>query len=395
MGNEVKHHRLSMSQWCTLAVCPHFVPSRKPSPEAAEGTAAHREAAEIYSRISADGGKPEDAFKHEGKYPQAAWCASAYRGMALCEDLDAKPADGQTVSCAVEVKVAIQQTDPLVDGIYGYADFVRLLRDKDGSLMEVTVADFKTFSDGTRNYDEQMAGYAVAVASTIPDAGDDVPARLYTLHGLAKRSTVTITTLGECRRVAVDTVMKYLCRDMFPKVTNPRCKYCQKYPCDGAIQLLKSVLPEFASRKLTEAEMDADPQGVPLTLAVLEEAQKLIDSTKETAAAIIKKHGTRGHTKDGLPKWELGTDDCKYEVREALGARKIPDVQKAMRKLEEAGGGLVTQDALIGICSMPVGKMETLMRKALSLKPFALADMLVRLGIIERGPNTETMKRIA
>ena len=76
MGNEVKHHRLSMSQWCTLAVCPHFVPSRKPSPEADSGSEAHREAAEIYSKICGDGGKPEDAFKHEGKYPQAAWCAS-------------------------------------------------------------------------------------------------------------------------------------------------------------------------------------------------------------------------------------------------------------------------------------------------------------------------------
>lgn len=395
MANEVKHHRISMSQWSTLAVCPHFVPSRKPSPEADEGSAAHKEAAEIYSIISHEDGKPEDAFKHEGKYPQAAWCASAYRGMALCDDLDARPANGQTVSCAVEVKVAIQQTDPLVDGIYGYADFVRLLRREDGSLMEVTVADFKTFSDGTRNYDEQMAGYAVAVASTIPDAGDDVPARLYTLHGLARRSTVTLTTLGECRRVAVDTVMKYLCRDRFPKVTNPRCKYCQNYPCAGAIQMLKAVQPEFASLKLTADAMDADPQSVPLTLAALEEVQKLIDATKETAAASIKKHGTKGLTKDGLPKWELGTDDCKYEVRESLGSRKIPDVQKAIRKLTEAGAGLVSQDDLIGICSMPVGKMETLMRKALSLKPFALADMLVRLGIIERGPNTETLKRIA
>ena len=117
MANEVKHHRISMSQWSTLAVCPHFVPSRKPSPEADEGTAAHKEAAEIYSRII--DGKPSDAFKHEGKYPQAAWCAAAYRSLALCDDLDARPADGQTVSCAVEVKVAIQQTDPLVDGIYG------------------------------------------------------------------------------------------------------------------------------------------------------------------------------------------------------------------------------------------------------------------------------------
>lgn len=395
MGNEVKHHRISMSQWSTLAVCPHFVPSRKPSPEADAGTAAHKEAAEIYSKISGPGGKPEDAFKHEGKYPQAAWCASAYLGMALCDDLDARPADGQTVSCAVEVKVAIQQTDPLVDGIYGYADFVRLLRREDGSLMEVTVADFKTFSDGTRNYDEQMAGYAVAVASTIPDAGDDVPARLYTLHGLARKSTVTITTLGECRRLAVDTVMKYLCRDRFPKVTNPRCKYCQKYPCDGAIQLLKSVLPEFATRKLTEADMDADPQGVPLTLAALEEAQKLIDATKETAAAIIKKHGTKGITKDGLPKWELGTDECRYEVREALGSRKIPDVPAACGELSMKSNGEITKDALIGICSMPVGKLETLVRKTLGKGPKEAGEWLASLGIVARGPNTETMKRIA
>ena len=392
MSEEVKHHRISMSQWSALAVCPHFVPTKKSSPEAEEGTAAHKEAAEIYAKIQ--GGEPETAFDHPCKHEQSAWCAARYRMLQLLRDVPDDEREKLTAACAVEMKLTIMQTDPLIDGIYGYADFVRLLRDKEsGKLMEVAVADFKTFSDGTRNYDEQLAGYAVAVASTIPEAGDDVAVKLYTEHGLARRETVSICNLGDCRRIAVDTVMKYLCRDRFPKVLNPKCKYCSHYPCEGAIQMLKAVQPEFARLQLTEKAMDADPESVPLTLAALEDVQRLIDSTKETAKACIKKHGLCSVSKDGLPVWELGTDDCLYEVRTSLGTRKIPDVQKVFDLIID--GNRISEKDLESICSMPVGKLETLLKQKLRLKPMEAKDLIDRLNIIERGANTESLKRVA
>ena len=389
---EIKHHRLSMSQWTALAVCPHFQPSKKPSPEADEGTAAHKEAADIYMKIR--DGEAGDAYAHEGKYPQAAWCAAAYKNLQDMKDLPSVP-DGATAACAVEMKLSIQQTDPLIDGIYGYADFVRLLRGADGNILNVTVADFKTFSDGTRNFDEQLAGYAVAVASTIPDAVDEIPVKLITIHGLARRLTESNTTLGQCRRVAVDTVMKYLCRDRFPKVLNDKCRYCANYPCEGAVKMLKAVQPELAGLQLDAASMDADPESIPLTLAALEDVQKLIDATRATATECIKKHGTKGVTKDGLDCWTVGGDDCRYEVRQSLGSRKIPDVPRAVNAIIDDSDRKIAVIDLLGICSMPVGKAETLVRKSLGLKPKDAGERLARLGIIERGPNTESLKRIA
>lgn len=391
MSEEVKHHRISMSQWSTLAVCPHFVPTKKSSPEADQGTEAHRETAAIYAKIQ--DGEPETAFDHPCKYEQAAWCAARYRMLQKLRDVPEEQRESLSAACAVEMKLTIMQTDPLIDGIYGYADFVRLLRDREsGKLMEVAVADFKTFSDGTRNYDEQLAGYAVAVASTIPEAGDDVAVKLYTEHGVARRETVSVCTLGDCRRIAVDTVMKYLCRDRFPKVLNPKCKYCSHYPCEGAIQMLKAVQPELARLQLTETAMDAAPLSVPLTLAALEDVQRLIDQARATAAKCIKKHGIP-YVTDGLPRWKLGTDYCMYEVRTSLGTRKIPDLPKVFDMLID--GSRIDLRTLLGICSMPVGKLETLLKTQLKLKPQEAKKLIDDLNIVERGANTEVLKRIA
>ena len=388
MSEEIKHHRLSMSQWTALAVCPHFVPTKKPSPEADAGTAAHKEAADIYAAIQ-DSDCPEEAFAHEGEYPQAAWCAYNYRLMQTADI-----PEGVQAACAVEMKLTIQDTDPLVDGIYGYADFVRLERwAKDNTLKRIVVADFKTFSDGTRNFDEQLAGYAVAVASTIPDAGDDTPVELVTLHGLARKRTVSATTLGECRRVAVDVVLRYLCKDRFPKAVNPKCKYCAHYPCEGAVQLLAAVQPRLETLRLSAADMDADPKAVPVILATLEEVEKLIDATKANAAACIKKHGEHSITKDGLGCWTLGDDDCRYEVRESLGSRKMADAKTAWDALIEKSQ-LMPSD-LLECCTMSVGKVTAAIRKKSGLTPKEAGAFLDSLNIVARGKTSESLKRTA
>lgn len=396
MADDVKHHRLSMSQWSALAVCPHFVPTKKPSPEANQGTEAHAEVKEIWDIIKDDGFSPKDAYVYEKKYPQSAWCASKWKYLQLMEDIPEPLRCGLTSYCAAEQKLTIRDTDPLVDGIYGYADFVRLLRRNDGSaLAEIMVADFKTFSDGTKNYDEQLAGYAVAVASTIPDATDETVVKLVTAHGAVKHTSMTVCTLGDCKRIAVDTVMKYLSRFRFPKVVNPKCRYCDHYPCEGALQLAAAVQPELQKLKLGRADMDRNPESIPLILASLEEVQKLIDETKANASECIKRNGRKGVTKDGLPRWEIGDDDCKYEVRESLGSRKIGDVNYAFESIKANGQGKITDEMLRKICSMPVGKLEAMIRKALLLTANEVSEMLTDLELIERGANTETLKRIA
>ena len=397
MANDVKHHRLSMSQWCALAECPHFKPSKESSPEANQGSEAHAEVVEIYNHIKAERWEPEEAFNLEMKYPQAAWCAYRYKRHQQLLDYDEEERKSLKAYCAIEQKLTIRDTDPIVDGIYGYADFVRIVRrEPDSSLVNIMVADFKTFSDGTRNYDEQLAGYAVAVASTMPDATDETPVLLVTEHGATKRETSCNCTLGDCRRIAVDTVMKYLGRDRFPKVVNPKCRYCKNYPCEGAMELAKAVQPSFGSLRMTREDMDRNPSSIPLILASLEEVQKLIDATKENAKEYIKRHGVKGLTKDALPKWEIGTDDCKYEVRTSLGTRRIADVPSAVQViLRNAAEGKISQESLLEICSMPVGKLETLVRKALGLKPKEAAELLDGFNIISRGDSTETLKRIA
>lgn len=398
MSEKVKHHRISMSQWSTLAVCPHFVPSHKPSPDAEAGGEAHQEAEEIWRKIQ--GYPAEEAFKFENaSRPQTAWCAWRWRKLQLLEDIPESERERYAAACAVEMKLTIQQTDPLIDGIYGYADFVRLLRSKqDGSLKRITVADFKTFSDGTKNFDEQLAGYAVAVASTIPDAKDEIEVELITNHGAVKRDTMSRTTLGECRRIAVDVVMKYLCKDRFEKVLNPKCKYCEKYPCEGAIQIVKAVVPEIARLKMTARDLDENPGTIPLVLASLEEVQKLIDQTKANAQDSIKKHGTLSKTKDGLDCWTIGTDDCAYEVRQSLGSRKIPNVQDAFYKIvtsPEDGVPRLDADTFHGCCTLKVSSVESALKKAGGLKPDGVKELFERLQIIERGKTSESLKRIA
>lgn len=394
MGEERKHHRISMSQWSTLAVCPHFMPSQKPSPEADSGVAAHRLAEETYRAVQ--GLPPEEAFKHEHQpTPQSAWCAYRWRRLQDMADIP-EPERGQyAATCAVEMKLTIQQTDPLIDGIYGFADFVRLLRrQSDGQLIQIAVADFKTFSDGTKNFDEQLAGYAVAVASTIPNATDDIQVMLITNHGAVKRDTMMVTTLGWCRRIAVDVVTKYLCRDRFEKVLNPKCKYCANYPCKGALAIAAAVDPVFERLKLTAQDMNAHPETVPLILSSLEEVQKLVDETKANAMAAIKTHGVKEPGKDGLDKWSIGNDDCRYSVVQSLGSRKIPNSEAAMLELVLKQRILDTEQ-FVNACTVKVAALETALKKSTGKKPDEIRKMLADSGLVERGKTSESLKRVA
>ena len=394
MSEERKHHRISMSQWSTLAVCPHFVPSQKPSPEANLGTAAHRLAEETYRAVQ--GRPPEEAFGREDpSLPQSAWCAYRWRRLQDMEDIPEPEREGCAASCAVEMKLAIQQTDPLVDGIYGFADFVRLVRRRsDGQLVRITVADFKTFSDGSRSFDEQLAGYAVAVASTIPGATDDIRVELVTNHGAVRRDTMTETTLGACRRIAVDVVMKYLCRDRFDRVVNPKCKYCANYPCSGALAIAKAVDPVFERLKLTPKDMDASPESIPAILGALEEVQRLVDETRANAVAAIKAHGRKEAAKDGLPMWSVGTDDCRYAVVQRLGSRKIPAPGAAIAELVRKRR-LLDEESFVRACSVKVSALETELKKATGKKAAEVGKMLEDFGLVERGATSEQLKRIA
>ena len=403
MMEEKKHHRLSMSQWSTLAVCPHFVPSQKPSDEANAGTEAHEEVEEIYKKVMALGEALTDIdsiYSACAKYenpsrPQTAWCAARWIMRARLEDIPEGERDNYHSACAVEMKLTIQDTDPLIDGIYGYADFVRLLRRKsDGQLVRITVADFKTFSDGTRQYDEQLAGYAVAVASTIPNATDDVAVELITNHGAIRADSGIDTTLGECRRTAVDVVQKYLCRERFEKVLNPKCKYCKHYPCAGAVALAKAVDPTFEKLKISEAELDANPESVPVVLSALEEVQKLVDATRATAVEIIKKHGERTISNDGLERWTVGDDTCKYEVRQSLGSRKVESPQNAFDVVCEKEK-LISLTEFLGACTVKVSGLESALKKATEKKPNEVKQLMDDLGLVSRGATTTTLKRIA
>lgn len=214
--NPSTHHPLSPSKWPAWAKCPCF--DSKPAGRAAEaGIRAHAFLAWLLNDCQ---GPAPHALPDE--INAATWAAGQVLGFY----------GEYTEPMMIEQRVEIQDSHDSLIGIFGTPD-VALLDHKD----ELCVIDFKFCGDGSKNYTPQLAGYAIAIASS--RCPKDSPpywitdhVKLITLNGLSRTVSVVKTRILNVLSDAVRIVQARQNPDRQPSACE-WCEWCAEYRVNG------------------------------------------------------------------------------------------------------------------------------------------------------------------
>lgn len=304
----MKHHILSPSKYPGLNECVLFTQKSRTSAVATAGTVAHDEARkQIEEGIEADSNVSR-------------WFAETTIGLA----------NGNKVICEYRAIAKM----PIIKGIYGYIDAHWW---DDGALH---IVDYKTFSDGTRDYTMQLLGYASLMYW--PDFNPNTKVVCHILHGGIFKIETFETTFKDAYDKVVSLVTR-IKQGGKPRL-NSHCQFCSKInECEvtmNAIETVKSNPLSFQNLSL------------PQKLVVIDVVKKLINTIEEEAKEEARKNG-------GV----LEQDGIRYEMKPWAGPAKMRDIKELagalLKPTTDDGVAMIgmTHDELLSLCNVSKTKL--------------------------------------
>lgn len=304
----MKHHELSPSKLPGLNECLLFTQKSRTTTVATAGTIAHDEARK----------QIEEGIEADSKV--ARWFAETTLGLA----------NGNKVICEYR---ALAKT-PIIKGIYGHIDAHWW---DDGALH---IVDYKTFSDGTRDYTMQLLGYASLMYWH--DFDPDTKVVCHILHGSIFKIE-TFETTFEKAYIKVSALVTRVKLGGKPRL-NSHCQFCSKInECEvtmNAIETVKSNPLSFQNLSL------------PQKLVVIDAVKKLINTIEEEAKEEARKNG-------GV----LEQDGIRYEMKPWAGPAKMRDIKELagalLKPTTDDGVAMIgiTHDELLGLCNVSKTKL--------------------------------------
>lgn len=304
----MKHHPLSPSKFPGLKGCLLFTQKSRNTTVATAGSDAHDEARK----------QIEEGVEADSKV--ARWFAETTLGLA----------NGNKVICEYKATA----TMPVIKGIYGYIDAHWW---DDGVLH---IVDYKTFSDGSRDYTMQLLGYTSLMYWSDFDPNTKVVCHI--LHGGIFKVETFETTFEKAYLEVKDLVMAVK-KGGKPKL-NSHCQFCGKInECEvtmNAIETVKCEAPSFQKLSLCQK------------LVVIDAVKKLINTIEDEAKEEAKKNG-------GV----LEEDNIRYELKPWNGPSVVRDIKELaggmLNPVDDKGNKMVgiTHDELLSMCGVPKSKV--------------------------------------
>lgn len=304
----MKHHELSPSKFPGLNECLLFAQKSRTTTVATAGTVAHDEARK----------QIEEGIEADSKV--ARWFAETTLELA----------NGNKVVCECRVTA----TMPVIKGIFGHLDAYWW----DNGVLHIV--DFKTFSDGSRDYTMQLLGYAALMYH--PDFKSNTKVVCHILHGGIFKIETFETTFKDAYDKVVSLVTR-IKQGGKPRL-NSHCQFCNKInECEvtmNAIETVKSNALSFQNLSLCQK------------LVVIDAVKKLINTIEEEAKDKAKENG-------GV----LEQDGIRYEMKPWTGPAKMRDIKELagalLKPITDGGIAMVgmTHDELLGLCNVPKTKL--------------------------------------
>lgn len=274
------HHEESPSRYPAWAECLDWVGDGGQTTDATIGTDTHKEIQD-----DLDGKSEAESFK-------ARWAVRVLHELA-----------GEDTP--IQSEVHLVGNVGRVKGIYGTADAI--FSDHDGVLH---IADFKTFSDGTKDYRPQLYGYAALSAMGSSDWDRKVV--FHILHGGICKVETFESTIGWCTKYVEELLARHdgchgpcLCS---------WCSFCGKVKecsqVNNAVQVVKDNSPDVFGR-MTLCQK----------LVVLDAVDKMSKELRESAKDLARKNGGVLEQKD-----DNGNVQIRYEMKPWAGKPVCEDL---------------------------------------------------------------------
>ena len=373
MSNEQNHHPYGFSKLPAFEACPHYTgDDREGGKDAAEGTNAHAELARVL-----EGGALDLKHPH---YNVVEWAAGIIAGMGLN-------------NLRSEQRVSFPAPDWMgCEDVFGTPDFYSIESDDEGNP-SIVVGDFKTFSDGAKNYAPQLMAGAMGVANNHGLEWSGTPVNIVILHGLARKAEAYQVTLGDCENRVGGIYEAVKARAISAPHTNDWCQYCASYAtCPAMRQVVAAATePEGQYSILHNAreQMLAKPALAARRLVVIKELAKFLDAAEADCKEVIKERGECDTDANGLRTWTLRSEretDICWQIKETPGNRKVKDIDALAAHLINDHGA--TSSEILECCTVKMSALETLFRRITGCKVKEVKDLIapfaVRDGVAEK-----------
>lgn len=334
MDNNRVHSEFGPSNYPSWEACPFYESDGESRRDSSEGTRIHEEAQALIDHGT------------DAENPTARWF-----GETIIE-MSSSSREGVTTEAKFEAEL------PEFNGlkVWGYVDAYWF--DSNDILH---IADFKSFSDGMKDYVPQLMGYAY-LHGVRYGYKDDTKIILHILHGMARKVETEEATFYECmRRVEYILRQRMAAQD---GTINAR-KVC------SACQFCKNVASCQATANAVQVVHD---NGVAFSrlnicqkLVVLDAVDKLSKSLREEAKRLAELNGGAIEM-DGI-RYEMkpwgGTSVCRdictvaSDLREPVAYRE----HKGKVGYEEVPFFGLTNEELISLCSLPKSKLLTALKE--------------------------------
>lgn len=181
---------------------------------------------------------------------------------------------------SVEVRLSNRDGD-----IWGYADVVWI----DNRVLHI--ADFKSFSDGTKDYSAQLCGYGSLfrqcrgferIGEFMCNTKDDDKIVLHILHGMSRQVETIETTYKECDERVASILSRRIGMNAEPRI-NSYCQFCKH------IKECKAV--NNAVQTVSDNSVTFNELNLCQKLVVLDAVDKLSKSIREEAKRIASENG--------------------------------------------------------------------------------------------------------
>lgn len=319
MSDTRQHHKDGFSQWPSIAQCNGFANANRESKQANEGTMIHAMAELSYTHC-------EDV-QNETALWVADWLLNNENG----------------IPWKVEKRVEITDCGRLT-GIFGAPDYWQINNDM------IRVADLKSFSDGSKDYFAQLAGYALAIATDHKITLDST-CELTVLHGLTKRAETRYYTVLECLDIAKDIYSRRYDNGNQHTICDA-CAFCSRQQdgtCKAQAQIIEATKVEMSpvTFPVSQEQLIASP-GTAAKVAIIAQAgvkfwERQLAMCKESAKV------NNGIIDDG--------QGCKFILKTVEGRRVCNDLLALAFELNENG---IANEAIIKHMNMTLTALREL-----------------------------------
>lgn len=266
------HHKYSPSKYPAWSQCVHYDPAQTTSSEAKQGTDAHNELELDLNGIE------------EASNPTVRWAVEQIK-LLVGDDMSM-------------LKTEIRLEADLLhngDNIFGKADIAWI--DSNGVLH---IGDFKTFSDGTKDYIPQLKGYAALYNGATKDVV------LHVFHGGSKKVETVETTINECIEDTVKLLKNVIDKDGERRLCD-WCQYCSK--------IKECPMSNNAVQVVSDNSLTFSNLSLPQKLVILDTVDKLSSTLRKQAKELAEANG-------GV----LEADGIRYELKPWAGKAKVRDI---------------------------------------------------------------------